>query len=236
MTCRYDKFGDFLLERTDDTFVICFSEVESICYCSLPDSAYKYNAWWSNSHTHPLMKVVLDVGWTSSELDLQNKMIRFSRGKIPSKKMTASKNSDMPNGKKPFRHHTPASNWQKFENMARNAIEGEIGCILNGGKISITGKIKRFDLLNADKRIVGDIKHYSMTAGGNNPSAKFSTLNEYAWLMQRLEQYQKQKWRKIFVIGEDPTVVKIYASTYGAWLDDIEIYFCDAKGRLARHK
>ncbi len=126
--------------------------------------------------------------------------------------------------------------WKKFEDMARNAIEKEVGSTLPGGEIGITGKTKRFDLLNVDERIVGDIKHYSMTAGGNIPSAKFSILNEYAWLMQRLEQHQKQKWRKIFVIGDDPVVVKKYISTYDAWLDDIEIYFCDAKGRLKKYR
>ena len=126
--------------------------------------------------------------------------------------------------------------WKKFEGMARNAIEKEVGGTLPGGETGITGKTKRFDLLNVDGRIVGDIKHYRMTAGGNIPSAKFSILNEYAWLMQRLEQHQKRKWRKIFVIGDDPVVVKKYSSTYDAWLDDIEIYFCDAKGRLKKYR
>ena len=124
--------------------------------------------------------------------------------------------------------------WQQFEVVARKSIENELGTILNGGKIDICGKSKNFDLLNVDKKIVGDIKHYKMTAGGNNPSAKFSTLNEYSWLMQKLEQYQKQKWQKIFIIGKDPNVAKKYISTYDAWLDDIEIYFCDADGKLKK--
>ncbi len=124
--------------------------------------------------------------------------------------------------------------WEQFENLARKAIENELGCILNGGKVIINGKTKRFDLLNTDLRIVGDVKHYKMTSGGNNPSAKFSTLNEYAWLMQKLEQYEKHTWQKLFVIGEDMDVVKTYVSTYGAWLDDIEIYHCSAKGILSK--
>jgi len=125
-------------------------------------------------------------------------------------------------------------NWQEFENVARKAIENELETILNGGKININGKVKDFDLLNIDENIVGDIKHYKMTSGGNNPSAKFSVLNEYSWLMQKLEQYQKQKWRKIFVVGEDQVMIKKYISTFDAWLDDIEIYFCDAKGKLTK--
>lgn len=133
-----------------------------------------------------------------------------------------------------FTNDSSQLEWQQFENVARKALEDELGCILNGGKININGKVKDFDLLNIDENIVGDVKHYKMTSGGNNPSAKFSVLNEYSWLMQKLEQYQKQKWKKIFVIGEDLTVVKKYISTFDAWLDDIEIYFCDADGKLTK--
>jgi hypothetical protein len=125
-------------------------------------------------------------------------------------------------------------NWQKFENIARKSIEEKFDCILNNGKINIQGKAKNFDLLNIDDKIVGDIKHYKMTSGGNNPSAKFSVLNEYAWLMQKLEQYARQKWRKIFVIGTDLSVVEKYISIFNAWLDDIEIYFCDDTGKLTK--
>ncbi len=73
-----------------------------------------------------------------------------------------------------------------------------------------------------------------MTEGGNIPSAKISNLNEYAFLMQKLEQYQKKKWRKIFVIGTDLIVVKKYILTYSAWLDDTEVFFCDADGKLTK--
>ena len=122
----------------------------------------------------------------------------------------------------------------KFENMARKAIENELNIVLNGGKIDINGKDKKFDLLNTDKKIVGDVKNYRMTSGGNDPSGKISTLNEYVWLMQKLEHIQNQKWRKIFVIGDDLTFVKKYITRFDAWLDDIEIYFCDADGKLIK--
>ena len=124
--------------------------------------------------------------------------------------------------------------WQQFENIARKLIQTELETILNSGKININGKTKDFDLLNIDEKIVGDIKHYKMTSGGNNPSAKFSVLNEYAWLMQKLEQFDNQKWKKIFVIGQDRKVVEKYISTFDLWLDDIEIYFCDSDSTLEK--
>lgn len=123
---------------------------------------------------------------------------------------------------------------KKFEEIARNAIQKKLGCKLNNGKLNITGKDKNFDLVNENKRIVGDVKHYSMTKGGNIPSAKFSTLNEYAWLMQRLERSTNLKWKKIFVIGADKPLVKKYIKTYGKWLDDIEVYYCSERGEINR--
>ena len=81
---------------------------------------------------------------------------------------------------------------KKFEEIARNAIQKKLGCKLNNGKLNITGKDKNFDLVNENKRIVGDVKHYSMTKGGNIPSAKFSTLNEYAWLIRLISPRSEQ--------------------------------------------
>ncbi|MEM0143650.1 MAG: hypothetical protein QXL94_06835 [Candidatus Parvarchaeum sp.] len=121
--------------------------------------------------------------------------------------------------------------WKKFENIARTAIEAEVHCPLNKGNVNINGKNKSFDLVNKDKKIVGDIKLYSMTKSGNIPSAKFSTLNEYAWLMQKLNS-----WRKIFVIGVDEKLIKKYIEYYGKWLGDIEIYHCSKEGKLTRKR
>ncbi|MEM3199482.1 MAG: hypothetical protein QXD11_01915, partial [Candidatus Micrarchaeaceae archaeon] len=57
--------------------------------------------------------------------------------------------------------------WEKFENIARTAIETEVHCPLNKGNVSIKGKNKSFDLVNKDKKIVGDIKFYSMPESGS---------------------------------------------------------------------
>jgi len=152
--------------------------------------------------------------------DIISKFKDLGTDEIPEEEQTTNSNSQL--------------DWQRFENVARNAIQNELNCILNGGKININGKAKDFDLLNIDEKIVGDIKHYKMTEGGNNPSAKFSTLNEYSWLMQKLERFEKQHWRKIFVIGEDLNLVKKYISTFDAWLDDIEIYYCTADAKLTK--
>ena len=72
-----------------------------------------------------------------------------------------------------------SNSWSYFEEKARKAIEEELKMELPGGKVSINGKYKNFDLVNSQKKVVGDVKHYKATSGGNRPSAKFSILNEY---------------------------------------------------------
>jgi len=115
--------------------------------------------------------------------------------------------------------------WQDFEEQAREAIEKELGVKLDSGEVSINGKTKNFDLLNINEKIVGDVKHYKTTSGGNRPSAKFSILNEYVWLMQLVEKFDKKHWKKLFVIGEDLEMSKKYINEFDPWLSDIEFYF-----------
>ncbi|MEM2554895.1 MAG: hypothetical protein QXF09_05865 [Nitrososphaerota archaeon] len=53
-------------------------------------------------------------------------------------------------------------------------------------EVSIFGKEKEFDLVNLEGRIVGDAKVYRYR--GARPSAEFSTLSEYVWLMENLDK------------------------------------------------
>ena len=117
------------------------------------------------------------------------------------------------------------TSYAQFEYDARNALEEHLKVELPEGKISINGKQKSFDFLNEDKRIIGDVKNYKTTQGGNRPSAKFSVINEYCWLMQLVEKYDSNKWRKLFVIGEDKNMLLQYVKEFDCWLDDIEFYY-----------
>lgn len=117
------------------------------------------------------------------------------------------------------------NDWLDFEEKARKAIEQELKIQLQSEKVNINGKFKNFDLVNLENKIVGDVKHYKTTSGGNRPSAKFSTLNEYVWLMQLLEKFDNTKWKKLFVIGEDLEMIKKYIIEFEKWLGDIEFYY-----------
>lgn len=74
---EYEKFGKYLEEQNGKSFYIKFEEIEKIIGEKLPNSAYQYTAWWSNSDSHPLMKVVLSKNWKSKDLDLDLKSIYF---------------------------------------------------------------------------------------------------------------------------------------------------------------
>ena len=116
--------------------------------------------------------------------------------------------------------------YAEFERQARDALAEYLRVELRSDEININGKWKRFDIVNKSQKIVGDVKNYRTTVGGNRPSAKFSTLNEYCWLMQMTEKYnQPGNWRKLFVIGEDKKMLLHYVKEFDAWLADIEIYY-----------
>ncbi len=126
-------------------------------------------------------------------------------------------------------------NHVEFERQARDALAKHLGVELRVDKIDINGKLKSFDIVNKSQRIVGDAKNYETTSGGNTPSAKISTLNEYCWFMQMVEKYNPPgRWRKLLVIGEDKGLVQNYVKRHNKWIDDIEIYYFSYKNGIER--
>ena len=215
-----------------------FSEIEEICKCNLTSSAYKYRAYWSNSPSHPLMKRVLEASWCTHKVDMKGQIVWFrrdeSRQSHKSKTATISTRDSEPTsknlsqgGSNKSKTATPA----EFERDARDALAKLLGVELRSEKIDINGRDKSFDIVNKTQRIVGDVKKYRKTESGKRPSAKFSVLIEYVWLMQMVEKYsQSGKWRKLFVIGEDRVMLSDYVKEFDKWLADIEIYYFSYKG------
>jgi len=116
------------------------------------------------------------------------------------------------------------------EAIAKEVMEEYLGVKLEKKKLNIFGKYKEFDLVNVEENIVGDVKHY--TFKGSNPAAQFSTISEYVWLMEKLEQSSGKKWRKFIVGLGNRNTFERYAKQYGPWLGDVEIYFIDDNGKL----
>jgi len=74
---EYGKFGKYLEEQNGKPLYIKFEEIEKILGEKLPDSAYKHREWWSNSESHPLMKIVLSKNWKSENVLIQSKFVEF---------------------------------------------------------------------------------------------------------------------------------------------------------------
>ncbi len=73
----YEQFTKYLDDIGEDSFSISFGEIEKIIGEKLPESAFQYQAWWSNSDSHPFMREVLSHNWKSRKLNLERKNIEF---------------------------------------------------------------------------------------------------------------------------------------------------------------
>lgn len=117
-------------------------------------------------------------------------------------------------------------NWRMFEDRIRELLEDLYKTKFpRDGIVEINGKAKKFDFIDLKNNIIGDCKFYSFTKTGKRPSAKFSTLNEYIWLLQKLPE----TWRRFIVIGKDESLVRKYVKEYLPWLEGVTIYFSDGK-------
>ena len=123
--------------------------------------------------------------------------------------------------------------WRIFEKNVRKIVEDYFKTSFpQDDFVDINGKNKKFDFVDIKNKIVGDAKFYSFTKGGNRPSAKFSILNEYVWLLQKLPN----SWKKFLVIGTDSNLVKKYVREYKPWLENITIFYSDGKSILNKIK
>lgn len=78
---RYQPLADFLAGKKELEWNATFAEIEAQLGFPLPDSAYKYPAWWANQTGagHSQTKGWRSVGWKTRDLDLQRRRIRFER-------------------------------------------------------------------------------------------------------------------------------------------------------------
>ena len=78
---KYEPLSKFLRRRNDDAWQAQFSDVEAVLGFPLPDSAYRYPAWWANQNGggHSQTAGWQDAGWRTADLDLANKTVRFER-------------------------------------------------------------------------------------------------------------------------------------------------------------
>ena len=91
----------------------------------------------------------------------------------------------------------------------------------------VAGVPKQFDLVSADRQIVGDAKYYTLVRGEGLPAAKFATIAEYVWLLEK-----SGARHRFLVFGNDPNVPRWWLRKYGHLVDAVDFYFLHDSGKL----
>lgn len=117
-----------------------------------------------------------------------------------------------------------------FEAYARRFLSERCDLDLQPRIVQVDGSVpKKFDFVSADSRIVGDAKWYkNVNAPGmpfKVPAAKWSTITEYVWLLQKVDAEQV-----FLVFGNDIEVPEKYLKKYGALVAPVEFYFLEGTG------
>lgn len=114
-----------------------------------------------------------------------------------------------------------------FEQMARDVFSNFFAIDLRIG--SLPGVPKKWDMLSRDGRIVGDAKYYTLVGGTSLPPAKFATIAEHVWLLEKT-----QAEIKILVFGHQIEVPRLWLARYGALVHDVTFYFLDEDGVISQ--
>lgn len=82
---KYEALPQFLAGLKGPAHRLSFREVERILGFKLPESAYEYEAWWSNNGSgHSHARAWIEAGWRTEAVDLTGKEVTFRRS-VPSR-------------------------------------------------------------------------------------------------------------------------------------------------------
>jgi len=223
--------GKYLKKLNKNRVTLTFSQVEEILGFDLPQSARIYREWWSNDKYHVQSQFGwLAAGWLVDKVDLMQEMVTFRKvGIVDIDFQESSPNQQMDIITRSTNDFEPKKS-DLSEEIAKKVMEEYFGVKLEKRKLNIFGKYKEFDLVNIEKAIVGDVKRYTFRK--STPSAEFSTISEYIWLMEKLEQFTGRKWRKFIVGLGNRSTFETYAKKYGPWIGNVEIYYINENKEL----
>ncbi len=123
----------------------------------------------------------------------------------------------------------PGMDARRFESLARGKFSALFGQALHEG--SLRGIPKRWDMLSDDWSIVGDAKYYKLVRGVDRPNAKFSTIAEHVWLLEKTNAQVK-----FLVLGNQLKVSTMWLKEYGDLVHDVSFYFMDDTGNITQLK
>ncbi len=113
MSNKYAPLTRFLRQQEAPRITMTFQEVEEVLGFSLPASAWKYPAWWSNAASgQSQVKSWRDAGWETRDLDLRGRKVTFVRvaGEpvVPVRKEEETKTASPPQTASPMPSPPPA--------------------------------------------------------------------------------------------------------------------------------
>ncbi len=78
---KYEPLAHFLDKRSSQIWQAKFMEIEQVLGFSLPNSAYRYPAWWANQDGkgHSQTAGWRRAGWRTGNIDLPGKRVTFER-------------------------------------------------------------------------------------------------------------------------------------------------------------
>jgi len=114
-----------------------------------------------------------------------------------------------------------------FEEIAREVMSKHFGVMLC--ELKKANWPKAFDLVSPDYQIVGDAKYFSMVRGKRIPPAKFATIAEHVWFLEKINAK-----RKFLVFGNDVRVPLEWLKRYRKYVKNIEFYFITKERKLIK--
>jgi hypothetical protein len=193
-----------------------FQEVEALTG-ALPPSAEKYKEWWANHlGNSQANKGWMEVGWRVSRVSGDRREVVFSR------LSDASPEALAPEIGVPLDVlETPAA----FENRARSVLSEMLGVHLTSQRVTVApGLVKGFDLVSADRTVIGDAKYYKTL---RVPAAKWSTIAEYVWLLQHVDAK-----RRFMVFGNDRDVPERWLRRFFPLVGDVDFFYLEYGGTV----
>lgn len=83
---KYDPLKSFLAEKGNSSVPMSFEQIERLINSSLPPSARKHRAWWSNNPSNSVITYAwLSAGYKSSDVNLEGEKVVFRKTEEPPK-------------------------------------------------------------------------------------------------------------------------------------------------------
>ena len=80
---KYAPLGAHLRESGRDEIAMTFGKIQTVIGESLPESAYRHQAWWSNNPSNnPMTRVWLEAGYETLEVNMDGRRLRFRKASV----------------------------------------------------------------------------------------------------------------------------------------------------------